>query len=932
MRAAPRAADAEVASPVEQFRAKAEEESRRRDAFDREWDRRVASFRKRCDAVEGNLRKRHASALEKTRASLEARLVSKPKRHTSELEALLRKREGLMRRRRFGEALDVLKQSEAREKLELEDHKRRVRGENVELLDALFQTQREELAVFARERDAEETRINAARADAAARAAKRGFRDYEPRRVAGDERLPGSNDDGADAADAAEDAEDDEDGEDDEGEGDEGEGDAERAAAGKTSRVSRVPPTRWRDANARAEIERGADDDVFNATKTTSPRRTDLEPANGVSAPASPASVSRFYADVGGVADIMRLDTSSNVAASANRGAAVVAARAGTATRAREARAGRLEPRARPAPSGPAPTHASPPRGLTGAEARAAADRLVAAAMRMTRVDAEDALPGSAAELGARADAPAAARACDARRSELKDDGDDAIGRPIRVDGGVLSDSDADSSVCSEELDDVYLASPPRARLADVGAREGVGLALGALAGAFKSEPGPFAPRGLGAVVGGQGTSAVPRDARLALTTHRARGGEAEASRDAPGAAPRAPAAARVADDAADPRRDFPAGGVARGAALLRRMPGPDDCYRSRRLGPPGGANVWAGELGFPNRDEGTRRRLAASPERRSSATVRERDATVLEADGPVGTVVRGDAGGKTSRETPRLSSPERASPRGGEPRRSVTKGASAARPDATEERDRNQSAAVAAARAAAFKYGATVAPAVGAFGQPIRSPRATTTDTNRGNAESGADGASAPRDPLRSPPRRRATPLGHDVDPVTSLKLSDTQMARASERDGLHRGEVLANANANANDPSAPERPVSFRDPAALPEPPTSRDVALLFRHCRKGEYELCRDAFKRRGIDPNVRDAHGNTPLIAACQSGAGRVAKLCVRRGADVNGVNAKKNSALHFAATFGFDALARWLVENGADTHAVNEDGKTPFEGL
>ena len=84
MRAAPRADDADVAdvaSLVARFRAKGEEESRRRDAFDAEWDRRVASFRERCDAVEENSGT-HASALEKTRASLEARLVSKPKRHS----------------------------------------------------------------------------------------------------------------------------------------------------------------------------------------------------------------------------------------------------------------------------------------------------------------------------------------------------------------------------------------------------------------------------------------------------------------------------------------------------------------------------------------------------------------------------------------------------------------------------------------------------------------------------------------------------------------------------------------------------------------------------------------------------------------------------------------------------------------------------------
>ena len=181
---------------------------------------------------------------------------------------------------------------------------------------------------------------------------------------------------------------------------------------------------------------------------------------------------------------------------------------------------------------------------------------------------------------------------------------------------------------------------------------------------------------------------------------------------------------------------------------------------------------------------------------------------------------------------------------------------------------------------------------------------------------------------------RRRAAPVGHDVDPVTLLKLSDASLTRAVERDGFSRGEVLVAVDANERggaDHRSGVATVSFADPTAAPAPATRAEIELLFKHCRKGEYELCRDLFKRRGIDPNVRDAHGNTPLIAACQNGAGRVAKLCLRRGADVNAVNAKKNGALHFAARFGFDALARWLVDNGADKRAVNENGKKPFEG-
>ena len=123
-------------------------------------------------------------------------------------------------------------------------------------------------------------------------------------------------------------------------------------------------------------------------------------------------------------------------------------------------------------------------------------------------------------------------------------------------------------------------------------------------AGAFKDEPGLHAPRGGGVTIGSLGTSAAPR-VLPGVMTHRARDDASAPSARAvcpPSRGERA--MARADDGAADPRRDFPAGDVARGAALLRRMPGPEDCYRA--------AGGWArdaaaaiGELGFPNRDDG---------------------------------------------------------------------------------------------------------------------------------------------------------------------------------------------------------------------------------------------------------------------------------------------------------------------------------------
>lgn len=56
-------------------------------------------------------------------------------------------------------------------------------------------------------------------------------------------------------------------------------------------------------------------------------------------------------------------------------------------------------------------------------------------------------------------------------------------------------------------------------------------------------------------------------------------------------------------------------------------------------------------------------------------------------------------------------------------------------------------------------------------------------------------------------------------------------------------------------------------------------------------------------RGIPADVRDAHGNTILLVACQNGLKRVLKTALRRGADVNATNARGNTALHYCFAFG-----------------------------
>lgn len=69
-----------------------------------------------------------------------------------------------------------------------------------------------------------------------------------------------------------------------------------------------------------------------------------------------------------------------------------------------------------------------------------------------------------------------------------------------------------------------------------------------------------------------------------------------------------------------------------------------------------------------------------------------------------------------------------------------------------------------------------------------------------------------------------------------------------------------------------------------------SENDVEELFSYARHGRIiEIERSLDK--GIPIDVRDPHGNTLLIIACQNGNKRVAKLLLRRGANINGRNHK-----------------------------------------
>lgn len=92
---------------------------------------------------------------------------------------------------------------------------------------------------------------------------------------------------------------------------------------------------------------------------------------------------------------------------------------------------------------------------------------------------------------------------------------------------------------------------------------------------------------------------------------------------------------------------------------------------------------------------------------------------------------------------------------------------------------------------------------------------------------------------------------------------------------------------------------------------------------------------ALLRSGMDPNVPDNGGHTPLYCVaneCASKAGpEVVRMLVRAGADVNACGGvTQATALHMAARRGHVEIARALLDCGAAVDARDRKGDTPLQ--
>lgn len=82
-------------------------------------------------------------------------------------------------------------------------------------------------------------------------------------------------------------------------------------------------------------------------------------------------------------------------------------------------------------------------------------------------------------------------------------------------------------------------------------------------------------------------------------------------------------------------------------------------------------------------------------------------------------------------------------------------------------------------------------------------------------------------------------------------------------------------------------------------------------------------------RGIDVNVKNNNGETPLHVATASGQIEKCALLLERGADVNAKSNSGNTPLFKITGERANDIASLLVDHGADINARNNNGRTPL---
>lgn len=196
---------------------------------------------------------------------------------------------------------------------------------------------------------------------------------------------------------------------------------------------------------------------------------------------------------------------------------------------------------------------------------------------------------------------------------------------------------------------------------------------------------------------------------------------------------------------------------------------------------------------------------------------------------------------------------------------------------------------------------------------------------------ELAAELAEAAKDSRAWQSQARRVALGvADAKDALAREASTPRPSRGGGAPGACRaGDVASDGDVSDGDSSASD---GGGDDAACEGGRRNADDHPVFRRIRRGRVADVAALLSSRGVDPDVRDRFGNTPLIVAAQNDRKRISKLVVKAGADLNAANARGNAALHYCYAYGHFDLAEFLERKGADVSARNEAGVAPRDVL
>jgi ankyrin repeat protein len=122
------------------------------------------------------------------------------------------------------------------------------------------------------------------------------------------------------------------------------------------------------------------------------------------------------------------------------------------------------------------------------------------------------------------------------------------------------------------------------------------------------------------------------------------------------------------------------------------------------------------------------------------------------------------------------------------------------------------------------------------------------------------------------------------------------------------------------------------FREPS--PEEAKRRIVALGYKYEPEGLFAAVRDGnlkavnlFLLSGMDPNLYDRSGYTPLIFAIRRNHPRIIETLIEGGANPNLPDGRGYLPLNYAILQGSPELVKLLLKKGADPNRRDNDGFT-----